>query len=188
VPVEPSEQNRDTNGSEPFEAVSRVMADLVAMAFACDLTRVVSIQLTGSVGYTVYDMLGQTRGNHELSHESSEREAVHRAVHFNMQQFAYLAEKLAATEEAGGNVLDQTALLCTSDVAEGESHSSDDYPIVIAGRAGGALKYPGVHHRGSRRDNTSDVLLTLLRATGTGATSIGQDQGYSNRPCTAIEA
>jgi hypothetical protein len=91
-------------------------------------------------------------------------------------------------EEAGGNVLDQTALLCTSDVAEGESHSSDDYPIVIAGRAGGALKYPGVHHRGSRRDNTSDVLLTLLRATGTGATSIGQDQGYSNRPCTAIEA
>jgi hypothetical protein len=187
-PDEPGEENREQNGVEPIEAVSRLMADLVTLAFACDLTRVFSLQLTGSVGYTVYDMLGQTRGNHELSHEASEREAQHLAVHWNMRQLAYLAERLAATQEGEGNLLDQTAILGTTDVAEGESHSSDDYPIVVVGRAGGALRYPGVHHRGTRLNNTSDVLLTLHRAMGTGATEVGAEQGYSNRPCAAIEA
>jgi hypothetical protein len=105
-----------------------------------------------------------------------------------MRQLAYRAERLAATQEGEGNLLDQTAILGTTDVAEGESHSSDDYPIVVVGRAGGALRYPGVHHRGTRLNNTSDVLLTLHRAMGTGATEVGAEQGYSNRPCAAIEA
>ena len=164
------------------------MSDLIAMAFACDLTRVATYQLTGSVGYTVYDFLGITRGHHDLSHEASERDNIHRTVNWNMQQFAYLLGKLAATEEGDGNLLDNCAWLATSDVAEGESHSSDDYPIVVAGKGGGALKYPGVHVRGTRDDNTSDVLLTLLRAAGTGVTEVGAAQGRSTTPCADIEA
>ncbi len=187
-PTEPSEENHDVGGNEPLENVSRLMADLLALTLACDLSRVFTIQLTGSVGYTVYDMLGLTRGQHELSHEAGERDNIHRTVGRNIQQLAVLLERLAAIEEGDGNLLDRSAILCTSDVAEGESHSSDDYPIVVAGRAGGFLKYPGVHHRGTTNDNTSDVLLTLLRAVGTGVTEVGAAEGYSNQPCAAIEA
>ena len=187
-PARPTERNVDANGNEPLEAVSHLMSDLLAMAFACDLTRVASFQLTGSVGYTVYDFLGITRGHHDLSHEAGERDNVHRTIHWNMQQFAYLCAKMKATEEGDGNVLDNSVWMATSDVAEGESHSSDDYPIVLAGKAGGFLKYPGVHHRGTNADNTSDVLLTVMRSIGTGVTSVGADQGLSTTPCAAIEA
>jgi hypothetical protein len=188
LPGDPGVENVDADGNEPLEAVSRAMADLVAVAFACDLTRVVTLQLTGSVGYTTYHMFGQTRGNHDLSHEASERDAVHAGVVWNVQQFAYLLEKLKATPEARGTLLDSSVWLFTSDVAEGETHSSDDYPILVAGGGGGALKYPGVHHRGTTQDNTSDVLLTVLRAAGTGLTEVGADQGHSSQPCRAIEA
>lgn len=187
-PARPTQENRDAGGVEPLEAVSHAMSDLLALAFACDLTRVATYQLTGSVGYTVYDFLGLTRGHHDMSHESSERDNVHRTIHWNMQQFAYLLGKLKDTPEGDGNLLDNSAWLATSDVAEGESHSSDDYPMVVAGKGGGVLKYPGVHVRGTRNDNTSDVLLTLMRAAGTGVTEVGAEQGYSNNPCRAIEA
>ena len=187
LPSDPQQDNRDIDGNEQLEAVSRAMADLTALAMACDLTRVVTVQLTGSVCYTVYNMLGQTRGHHDMTHDSAEREGVHQATIWNVQQFAYWMEKLKSIAEGTGNLLDNSVWMLTSDTAEGESHSSDDYPIAIAGKGGGLLKYPGVHHRGTTSDNTSDVLLTMLRACGTGLSEVGAAEGYSNQPCSAIE-
>lgn len=187
-PGRPTEENRDSGGVEPLETVSHLMSDLITVAFACDLTRVVTYQLTGSVGYTVYDFLGITRGHHDLSHEDGQRDNIHRTVHWNMQQFAYLLGKLKDTPEGDGNLLDNSVWLASTDVAEGESHSSDDYPMVVAGKGGGVLRHPGVHLRGTNANNTSDVLLTVMRAAGTGVTEVGADQGHSTTPCAAIEA
>ena len=77
-PAEPTEENVDISGDEPLENVSHLMSDLLALTFACDLSRVATMQLTGSVGYTVYNMLGLTRGQHEMSHEAAEREKAER--------------------------------------------------------------------------------------------------------------
>jgi hypothetical protein len=73
-------------------------------------------------------------------------------------------------------------------VSEGLTHSSRDYPILVAGRASGFLKHPGIHVRSSTGQNTSDVLLTCLQAVGTGVTSVGKESGISSTPCTAIHA
>src|SRR6185369_2109060 len=54
IPAKPGVTNEDdAAGHEPLEEVSKAMADLVAMAFVCDVTRVVSFMQSGSVGYTV---------------------------------------------------------------------------------------------------------------------------------------
>lgn len=188
VPTRPTEENVNMNGREPLQAVHDIMADLIGLAFACDLTRVATVMFTCSVGGTIYHDLGATRGHHELSHEPSEQDFIHRATHWNMQQFARLVQRLADIPEGDGSVLDNCAWLGTSDCSEGLSHSSNDYPMVIAGKAGGFLKYPGVHHRGSSDDNTSDVLLTLMRAVDAGISEVGAAQGYSNTPCAPIEA
>ncbi len=188
VPNEPSEQNVNMNGQEPVAAVHDAMIELIALAFACDLTRVATMMFTCSVGGTIYHELGATRGHHELSHEPSEQNFIHRATHWNMRQFARLIERLESIPEGDGKLLDNCVWLGTSDCSEGLSHSSNDYPMVIAGHGGGFLKYPGVHHRGSTANNTSDVLLSILRAVGTGVTEVGAAQGYSNRPCAPIEA
>ncbi len=183
----PESTNADVNGVEQLETVSKIFSDLLALAFACDLTRVASFQFTGSVGGQVFAQLGHADNQHALTHDSAKQNEVHDSVVFTMKQLAYLLQKLAGSIEGEGNLLDNCCILCTSDVAEGLVHSVTDYPIVVAGRAGGFLKFPGIHHRGSGQ-NTSDVLLTCLQAVGTGLTSVGKDSGFSSTPCTAIHA
>jgi hypothetical protein len=180
--------NRDVNGKEPLEQVSQVMSDLLVMAWACDLSRVASYMFSGSVNATVFHMLGQTQGNHDLTHDPSKQDQGHASVVWVVDRFAYLLSRLKATPEGTGNLLDNSCLLFTSDVCEGLSHSITDYPLLVAGRAGGYLKYPGIHVRSTTRENTSDVLLTCLKAVGTDVTSVGGAQGLSTTECAAIKA
>jgi hypothetical protein len=187
-PGDPTQTNEDTNGDEPLEAVSKAMADIIAIAFACDLTRVVSFQQSGSVGGTVYWMTGATVEEHGLSHDAEGQELVHKAVVFNMECFAYLLEKLEATQEASGNLLDNSVVYLGSDAAEGMTHSCFDQPIIVAGRGGGDLVYPGIHYRSPSKENTSDILLSVLKTVDPTATEVGADQGYSNTECKAITA
>jgi hypothetical protein len=185
-PGQPVETNDDINGDEPLEAVSKAMADIIAVAFACDLTRVVSLQQSGSVGGTVYWMTGATVEEHGLTHDGAQQELVHQSVVFNMSCYAYLLEKLKATPEGPGNLLDNSVVYLGSDAAEGLTHSCFDQPIVVAGRGGGGLVYPGVHYRSDSDENTTDVLLSVLKTIDPTATEVGADQGYSNTPCKAI--
>jgi hypothetical protein len=158
-----------------LRVVSDLHADLLAMAFACDLRQVATVQFTGSVGYTVFP--GTGAGHHDLTHDGSAdaQNKVHDATVMTMQCFSSLLQKMQAMPEGAGSLLDNSLWLATSDTAEGLTHSVDDYPIVLAGRAGGAMRFPGVHMRGPSllRRNTSDVLVTILRAMGSGRTSIG---------------
>jgi hypothetical protein len=185
-PGQPVETNDDINGDEPLEAVSKAMAGIIAVAFACDLTRVVSFQQSGSVGGTVYWMTGAKDEEHGLTHDAAQQELVHQAVVFNMGCYAYLLEKLKATAEGQGNLLDNSVVYLGSDAAEGLTHSTFDQPIIVAGRGGGDLVYPGVHYRSSTDENTSDILLSVLKTIDPTATEVGADQGYSNTPCKAL--
>lgn len=187
-PTPVTQMNKDVSGKEPMEQVSKIMSDLLVMAWACDLTRVASYLFTGSVNYTVFHMLGQTQGNHDLTHDASKQSQVHASVVWVVKQFAYLLTRLKETPEGTGNLLDNSCLLFTSDVCEGLSHSITDYPLLVAGRAGGYLKYPGIHVRSTTGQNTSDVLLTCLKAVGTGVTSVGGAEGLSTTECAALKA
>jgi hypothetical protein len=195
LPTATTNTNEDVNGVEQYETVNQIFSDMMALAFACDLTRVVSYQFDGAVGGQCFADLnpGQPRDNeHAITHDTAQQDKVNDAVKFTMRCFAYTVDKLKKTVEGAGNVLDRSAVLCTSDVAQGVDHSIKDYPILIAGKAGGALKYPGVHYRsplaGLIGPNTPDVLLSCAQAVGSGLTSVGQAEGYSNTPCTAVLA
>jgi hypothetical protein len=122
---------------------------------------------------------------HGLTHDAALQGKVNDAVKFTMRNFAYTLQALKRTAEAGGNLLDQTAVLCTSDVAEGLDHSIDDYPVLLAGKAGGTLK-SGVHYRSPNGRNTSDILFTCARALGSTLTSVGKDSGLSSTPVSEL--
>ena len=189
VPGKTNETNDDIDGNEPLEAVSKAMADLVAVAWACDITRVVSWQQSGSVGGTVYWMTGATTEEHGLSHEPDGQELVHQAVVFNMGCFAYLLETLMNTKEPdGSNLLDHSVVMLGSDCAEGLSHSTFDQPIIVAGTGGGDLVHPGIHYRSPNGQNTTDVLVTCMQTLDPSVTEIGSAEGYSNTPCGDFKA
>jgi hypothetical protein len=179
------------SGREPLEERMQLMSRLIATAFACDLTRVGSILFNGSVGSTVFWQVGASGGHHNLSHEgTASQKVMDAAATFTMKQFATLLEALRGTPEGDGHLLDRCAILATSDCSNGSAHSTRDMPIVIAGRAGGALRYPGVHHRGTTAtdNNTGRVLLTLLRATGLPLTEFGGGGGRVTTGLPEIEA
>jgi hypothetical protein len=145
------------------------------------------------VGFTVFP--GMTAGHHDLTHQDipEAQNNVHATTVHTMECFSSLMQKLKAMPEGAGNVLDNSLWLATSDTAEGLAHSIADYPIVLCGKAGGAMRFPGVHVRGSDlfgigRKNTSDVLVTILRAMGSSRTSIGTGSSRSTTVVNEILA
>jgi hypothetical protein len=181
----------DTRAKEDLALRNQLMSDLLAIALACDLTRIFSVQFTGSVGFTVFWQADAsiTGGHHDLTHnEAGDQPLCQKTDIFTMEQLAYLLTRLKNTADIDGRtILDNVVILASTDVADGKSHSNTDYPIVVAGGGSGYLKTPGVHYKGNR-ENTSNVLLTVMRAAGSQITSVGLDKGLSSTPCTAIES
>jgi hypothetical protein len=180
----------DTSGKEMIDERTKVMSDLVAMALACDQTRVFSMMFTGSVGGTVFwQIAGIAGGHHDLTHnEAGDQPLVHQSTIFTMKQLATLLTSIKNIKEGAGNMLDNSVVLASSDTADGKAHSITDYPIVVAGRGGGALKYPGVHYRSPSRENTSLVLMSILRAVGLPLTEFGVGGGKVTTGLSAIDA
>ncbi len=176
----PTATNTDVNGQEPLVEVAEAMADIMAAAFRCDLTRVASLQQSGPVCQSIYTMTGATLNNHSMTHEASASmlELVHQAIVVNMEAFAYLLETLAAETEGSGTMLERTVVLLGSDVAEGLSHSAADMPFIVAGGGALGLRTPGAHIREPGR-NASDILLTAAQAVAPELESIGSGSGFS---------
>ena len=176
-------------GETEHAKINAAMARVVALGLSCDLTRVFSFMFSGSVGETSYPEVGQDKAHHQLTHdEPGDQPLVHAATVFIMRQLAVLLETLAATPDGAGNLLDRSVVLASSDTADGRDHTLKDYPILVAGGGGGALRNPGIHYRSEIRENTSKVLLTVLRAAGVKLDRFGRKGGEVEDGLGAIEA
>jgi hypothetical protein len=186
VPPVPLDDYPDLEGRPQLAEISRVMAGLTAMALACDQTRVFSCFFTAPVNNVLFS--GLPEGHHRLTHdEPGDQPLVNRIVVAIITELAAFLEALKAVPEGEGTLLDNCAVLCTSDVSFGRTHSLDDYPIIIAGTAGGALK-KGIHYRSPSGENASMVLLSLARAMDLPVSEFGIDAGRVDRGLGAIEA
>ena len=94
-----------------------------------------------------------------------------------MQDFAYFLERMAAVEEGDTTLLDNSLILGTSDVSYARTHQIDEYPILLAGSAGGAIS-TGFHYRSETKENASHVSFSILEAMGANVASFGEDEGY----------
>ena len=195
IPDATTDDNSDAGGEERLLDVNNVMGDIITLAFACDIARSTSIMFSGSVCYTVFhDVAGVTTGHHDMTHDGSAatQDLVHACTVYTMARFNDLLVKLKNTPEGAGNLLDQSLFMATSDCAEGLTHSNTDYPVVLAGRAGGAMKFPGIHHRATAplgvHKNTNQILLSVFHAMGSARTSIGSGLEQSNSAVTEVLA
>jgi hypothetical protein len=173
-------------GRVQIEERARVMADLSAVALACDLTRVLSFWYCDPLSNLLHP--NATSGHHQLTHdEPGDQPQVTEIIMGAQRSLAYLIERLREIPEGESTLLDQCALLATTDVSEGKTHQIDEYPILIAGRAGGALKV-GHHYRSLTKENASHVALSLTRALGVPAASYGLDEAFVDSGLSAVEA
>jgi hypothetical protein len=83
-------------------------------------------------------------------------------------------------------VLENSIILGTTDVSYGRTHALDEFPIVLAGTAGGVLK-KGIHYRSQSAENASRVPLTIARALGIPLASFGKNEGEAKDSIGALE-
>lgn len=184
-PPAPESEFPDLEGRPQLAEKNRVICDLVVMALACDQTRVFSHLITRPL--TNLQIAGAAAGHHQLTHDEPDPQPqVDRIVLEIMQGFAYLIERMASIPEGDATLLDHSVVLATSDISLGRIHSLDEFPLVIAGSAGGRLK-TGMHYRSPFAENTSNVMLSLVRAAGVNAGSWGGEDGYTEAGLGAIE-
>lgn len=170
-----------------YPKIGTLQLDLLSMAFACDLTRVATIQWSRSVNGQTYPWLGINKGHHEISHinltDATARSQMIAINRYYAEQLAYLIDRLKAIPEGDGTVFDNTVIAWFVGLSNGNSHTTDDLPIVLAGKLGGAfqtgraLSFPG-------RSN-NDLLISLMNAMGIPGDSFG-DERACNGPLAGL--
>ncbi len=164
-------------------ARGQAFADLLVFAMASDLTRVFSYMFTAPACHGNYADCGLAPSSfHEDYGHRTSKDGVSKAtlgfntgVKFAMSNLADLLTRMKDTPDGAGNLLDNSAIYATSCVSESQTHGGTDFPILVAGKAGGKLK--GDQHIRLLAENVSKVPFTLLTALGGKATSFGQGEG-----------
>jgi len=158
------------------------MMDVLALALQCDMTRVVTFMLGAWESEYFYNFLNVGGDHHSVSHhvgqaeQLRELEAIDR---WEVEQYAYLATRLKSMTEGGSTVLDNSAMLFGSDVSDGDSHSYENMPTIVAGRLGSAIT-PGRHIKASGEHPAANLLLSLLRGHGVTDTKFGNSTSALN--------
>jgi hypothetical protein len=132
--------DRPANGlPEDFREHTRLMCDIIAIAFQTDKTRVATLLLARDLSALYYPFLEVREGHHAASHNNNS-DGYERIARFHLSQFAYLASKLDSMPEGNGTVLDNTCLMFLSNMWIGRKHDNTRLPLVLAGGLGGALE------------------------------------------------
>ncbi len=131
---------RPANGlPEDLREHSKLMCDIIAIAFQTDKTRVASLIISRDLSAMYYPFLGVNQGHHGASHNNNS-DGYEAIARWHLSQFAYLAGKLDAMPEGDGTVLDNSCLMFLSSLFVGRTHDNTRLPVVLAGGLGGTLK------------------------------------------------
>lgn len=182
-----------TWNDEEIPNMLRGQMDNIATAFACDLTRVVTLQF-GEEGFGLpHWWVGVNDYRHHLSHDDDSNpesvDKITRISRWYAQELGYLIDKLASIPEDDGTVLDNTAIVWMHGITKGNSHASDNHPTLIAGGLGGALRtgryvrFPT--DRDGNRHKLNDLWVTLAQDFGVEIDRFGEDR-YNLGPLTVL--
>jgi hypothetical protein len=158
---------------------SRLMLDLMTLAFWSDSTRASTFMFGWAVSSKNFSFLdGVKLSHHELSHhggDKSKLEQYEKICIWHSEQFAYLLDRMKAIREGEGTLLDHTMLLFGSSLRDGNKHDPHNLPLVLAGHGGG-LKM-GQHITSEKGTPLCNLHLTMLQAAGVKTERFGDSTG-----------
>ena len=124
---------------EDLREHARLMADIIAIAFQTNKTKVASWIISRDISAMYYPFLDVKEGHHAASHDNAS-DSYERITRFHVEQYAYLASKLDAMKEGNGTVLDNSCLMFMSNMYVGRKHDNFRLPLILTGGLGGTLK------------------------------------------------
>ncbi|MCU1260987.1 MAG: hypothetical protein JWO80_3872 [Bryobacterales bacterium] len=152
----------------------KLMLDLTVLAFQMDKTRIITLMLNNDLSQMNFKFVQGVHGalHLDLTHNghAPETEAMYlKTNQFHMQQFSYLVERLKAIDEGGQSLLDSSMLMLASNLYDGDKHGADQMPIVLAGKAGGAMKTGRVvdyRQKGDDNRRACSLYLSMMDRMG----------------------
>ena len=159
-----------------YEEHAKLMFDLQVLAYRCDLTRVITFMMARELSGRAYPQIGVPEAHHSISHHSNDPDklASYAAINrHHISLLAYYVDKLKATADGDGSLLDHMILLFGCGMSDGNGHTPRNLPIVVLGgatRGGRFLNYPG-------EPSVANLHLTLLDKLGTPIESLGDSSG-----------
>ncbi|MBM3724704.1 MAG: DUF1552 domain-containing protein [Acidobacteria bacterium] len=148
---------------------TKLMMDMIAVAFQTDTTRVATFMFGNAVSNVSFRFLeGVTAGHHDVSHHQNDADKLRQYQLINrwhVAQYAYLAERLKSMKEGEGTVLDQSMILFASALSDGNKHDPHKLPILVAGGGGGRLA-TGQHLVFAEDEPLANLYVSMLDAFG----------------------
>jgi hypothetical protein len=156
----------------------KLMFDLQTIAFQSDLTRVSTMMLGREGSVRVYPEIGVPDPHHPLTHHRNNEDFIEKVTKINehhVELFSYFVERLKATNDGDGSLLDHSTILYGGAISDGNQHSNHNLPLVVAGHAGG-LK-GGRHVVAEAKTPAANLFVDILNRSGVEVESFGDSTG-----------
>ncbi|AUX27250.1 hypothetical protein SOCEGT47_078340 [Sorangium cellulosum] len=173
----PLGERLDPYKDENHVIMGELFFKISALAFACDLTRVVNFNWSGNTSNRVYSNLGLSEGHHDISHNSDDAAfADIRKIHKHLwQQNTKLYEILKSTSDGDGTLWDHTLVVHWNELGQGDTHSINDSLVVFAGKAHDHFRRGRLLDFDNKR-SFADMLVSCFHYMGfEDVTSFGED-------------
>ena len=147
---------------------ARLMFDLQVLALQGDVTRVITFQLARETSTRTYPEIGVPEAHHPTTHHGGDAEKMMKVAKinaFHVSLFSYFLQKLKATPDGNGTLLDHSIYLYGSGMGNPDKHDHVNLPILVAGGGAGNMK-GGRHIRYAEPTPLANLHLTLLNKSG----------------------
>ena len=137
-------------------STSALMFDLLAVAYQADVTRVFTFMMSRELSQRTYPQIGVTEQHHSVSHHGNDPDKIAQNVKINtyfVTMFARFLEKLRATPDGDGSLLDHSMIFYGGGMGNPNGHLSDPLPVIVAGGGvgEGASPYRAVEAHAGRQ-------------------------------------
>jgi len=162
-----------------FEQHAKLMYDLYALAYQCDLTRVITFMIAHEFSGRTYPEIGVPDAHHPISHHQNDPTRLAKLAKINtyhVSLFASFLEKLRSTPDGDGSLLDHAMIVYGAGMSDSNAHDPKNLPILLAGGGTGLLK-GGSHLRFPKETPLANLHVTLLDKLGVRVDKLGDSAG-----------
>lgn len=157
----------------------RLMCDMLVLAFQTDSTRISTMMFADAGSNRSYKQININDGHHELSHHRGDARKISKIRdinRFHVQQLTYLLQKMKATPDGDGNLLDHSTICYGSGISDGDRHNNENLPVLLAGGGNGMID-TGRHMRVAEETPMCNLFMSMLDNFGTPVDFIGDSTG-----------
>lgn len=170
---------RPVDVPDSFDEYTKMMLDLVALAYQADITRVFTMIFARELSSRTFAHIGVPDQHHALSHHRNDPELIVKKAKidtYHAELLTYFLTRLQSTVDSEGSLLDHSLILYGGGMGDGNLHRHFDLPCLLAGKLGGQLK-AGRHLAFPDKTPMTNLLLSVLAKAGVPVEKLGDSTG-----------